>query len=53
MPQPRFRIMARNLEGHAFCAFTWTRDAQSGIARAKREAREFGIDVTDIWAEVI
>lgn len=34
-------------------AFTWCRDEASGIARAWREGREFGHNVTAVWAEAV
>lgn len=53
MEKARYRIMFKNTEGDIGCAFTWTRSAHSGIARAIREAKEFGIEVTDVWAEAV
>jgi hypothetical protein len=35
-------IVATDANGERFHCFTWTRDAASGIARAEREAKEFG-----------
>jgi hypothetical protein len=40
-------------EGAEFQAFTWCRDEASGIARAWREGREFGHNVTAVWAEAV
>ena len=31
----------------------WCRDEASGIARAWREGREFGHNVTAVWAEAV
>jgi len=41
--------------GEAVKAFTWTRDAASGIKRAKRDAAAFGYDVNQMqfWATAI
>lgn len=53
---PRFRILATDkTTGEAFLCFTWTRDAQSGIERAKREAVRFKMadNLTDYRAEPI
>lgn len=44
-----FRVMARQADGTVFECFTWTRDAASGIARAYRDAKEFGIELADVW----
>ncbi len=46
-----FKIFVKTAEGRTFEAFTWTRDAASGIARAKREAPLFGHKVVEAWAE--
>lgn len=46
----KFVIFARKADGSEFECFRWTRDAASGIARAKSDAAEFGIKVTDVWA---
>jgi hypothetical protein len=50
---PTFRIFVRTAEGAEFQAFTWCRDEASGIARAWREGREFGHNVTAVWAEAV
>ena len=42
--QPKFIIVATVRDtGERYECFTWTRDAQSGIARAELEARLFGM----------
>jgi len=48
----RFAIVASTSVVERFALFTWTRDAQSGIDRAKREALEFGMtDLHNFRAE--
>ena len=47
----RFVIKARKVSGEAFECFRWTRDAVSGVERAKRDAVKFGIEVIEVWAE--
>ena len=47
MPEPGHRACAE------FQAFTWCRDEASGIARAWRKGREFGHNVTAVWAEAV
>jgi len=49
----RFVIKARKVSGEVFECFHWTRDAVSGIERAKRDAIKFGVDVIDVWAEAV
>lgn len=44
-------IFIKTREGQTIRAFTWTRDAASGIARAMREAKDFGFDAVEAWAE--
>lgn len=39
----RFVIFGLRADGSALELFRWTRDAASGIARAQREAVEFGM----------
>lgn len=46
----RFNIMARKSDGSEFHCFTWTRDAASGIRRAYSDAKNFGVEVIDVWA---
>ena len=48
-----FRIFVRTAAGEVFEAFTWTRSAESGIARAFNEGKEFGFDVIEAWAEPV
>ena len=45
------KIFARKTDGTVFECFTWTRDAASGIARAYRDAADFGVSIVDAWAE--
>jgi len=49
----RFVIKARKVSGEVFECFRWTRDAVSGVERAKRDAVKFGIEVIEVWAEEI
>ncbi len=50
----RFRIIAVNATtGTEFECFTWTRDAESGIARAYADAERFGVAVHSVRAEAI
>lgn len=46
----RFEIFVRTADGCEFKAFTWTRDADAGIARAVREGAEFGHTIVEAWA---
>ncbi len=46
-----FRIMVETETGDRFQAFTWTRDAASGIQRALDEAPEFDHKIKMAWAE--
>ncbi len=41
-----FSIFATNPNGHEMRLFTWTRDAASGIERAKYDATQFGYSET-------
>lgn len=47
---PTFTIFVRTATGEVIEAFTWTRSEASGIARAQREAVDFGHDVVETWA---
>lgn len=52
----RFTIVATEIAtGERFECFTWTRDAASGIERAKRDAVKFGMadKLTDYRAEPV
>jgi hypothetical protein len=48
--EPRFIIFVETITGDIIEAFTWCRDEMSGIARAQRDAREFGVTPLRIWA---
>jgi hypothetical protein len=50
---PRFIILVETITGDVLEAFTWTRDAQSGIDRARREAVEFKQVPVRVWAEPV
>lgn len=47
----KFIIFARRTSGEVFECFSWCRDAQSGVDRAFADAKRFGVDVTEVWAE--
>ncbi len=49
--EPRFIIFVETITGEVIRAFTWRRDRASGIERARRDARDFGIEPARIWAE--
>ena len=42
MEKVRFKIWVK--------AFSWTRDAEAGIARAYSEGEKFGHKIVDAWA---
>lgn len=47
---PTFEIWFETEAGLQVKAFTWTRDAASGIERAKRDAKLFNVKATRFWA---
>jgi hypothetical protein len=51
--EPRFVIFVETVTGEIIRAFTWCRDEMSGIARARVDAREFGVTPVRIWAEPV
>jgi hypothetical protein len=51
--EPRFVIFVETVAGEIIRAFTWTRDLESGIARARREAAEFGFTPIRVWAQPV
>jgi hypothetical protein len=51
--EPRFIIFVETITGDIIEAFTWCRDEMSGIARARRDAQEFGVTPVRIWAEPV
>lgn len=51
--EPRFIIFVETVTGEIIRAFTWCRDAASGIERARRDAREFDVIPAHIWAESV
>ncbi len=51
--KPRFIIFVETATGDIIRAFTWCRDEISGITRAQRDARDFGVTPARIWAEPI
>lgn len=48
---PRFVIFVETVNGDVIRAFTWCKDALSGIARAEKDAKDFGVSSVKIWAE--
>ncbi len=46
-------IFADTTDGRTIKCFTWCLDLESGIARAKADAAEFGIDAIRFWAREI
>lgn len=54
MLTPRFVIFVETVTGEVIRAFTWCRDEASGLARARRDAIEFGYgSPTRVWAQPI
>lgn len=49
----RYLIFVETVTGEIIRAFTWTRDPQSGVERARREAVEFGFAPLRVWAEPV
>lgn len=45
------KIFAETTDGRTIECFTWRFDIESGIARAKAEAADFGIKAIRFWAE--
>lgn len=50
MERIQFQIIGRNAGSRDMHLFYWTRDATSGIERAKRDAKEFGYSFEEIFA---
>ena len=46
-----FTIFARKTSGEVFECFHWCRDAQSGVSRAFTDAKQFGVNITEAWAQ--
>lgn len=53
MLAPQFVIFIETAAGEIVRAFTWCRDEASGIARARREAGDFGYSPVRVWAEPV
>lgn len=51
--KPTFVIFIETIEGDIIEAFTWCRGKAEGIARAKKEAVEFGHNAIRIWAKEV
>lgn len=45
-----FTLFGRKADGSVVELFRWCRDEASGLARAAREAKAFGLTLTEIWA---
>lgn len=53
MLKPTFIIFVETVTGETIKAFTWCRDAASGIERAKRDAELFGVKPGRVWAQPV
>lgn len=51
--RPQFIIFVETAAGEVINAFTWCRDALSGIARAEKDSKLFGVEALNIWAEPV
>jgi hypothetical protein len=51
--KPQFIIFVETVTGDIIRAFTWCRDAASGIDRAWRDAADFEVIPARIWAEPV
>lgn len=49
MLDPTYIIYYVDGAGNSMKAFTWCRDLASGLARARREAKEFGVEAVDFY----
>jgi hypothetical protein len=49
----KYLIFVETITGEIIRAFTWTRDPQSGIDQARREAVSFGYSPLRVWAKRI
>ena len=48
-----FVVFVETVTGDIIRAFTWCRDEPSGIERARRDARDFGVTPARIWTEPV
>lgn len=46
----RFVIWVEDSAGNVVRAFTWVGRAAEGVAKAKAEAKGYGVTVFDVWA---
>jgi hypothetical protein len=46
-----YTLFGRKADGSVLELFRWCRDEASGLLRAQAEARRFGLDLVEIWAE--
>jgi hypothetical protein len=44
-------IWGRKINGNVMKCFTWWGPAEDGIARARKEAKDFDYDLDQVWAE--
>lgn len=51
--EPKFVILIELLTGEIVKAFTWTRDRESGILRARSEVAESGYNIANIHVKKI
>lgn len=51
--EPKFLIFVETVEGNIIQAFSWCRDAASGVARAWKDAELFEVRVDRVWAEPV
>lgn len=48
-----YLIFVETITGEIIRAFTWSRDPQSGVERARQESSKFGFTPLRVWAEPI
>ena len=51
--EPKFVILIELLTGEIVKAFTWTRDRESGLLRARSEVAESGYNIANIQVKKI
>jgi hypothetical protein len=49
--EPRFIIFVETVAGEIIRAFTWCKDANSGIERARQDARDLSNFSIRVWAD--
>lgn len=50
---PTYVIYVESETGEIIRAFTWCKGKEEGIARAHRDAAEFGVKPVRVWADPI